>query len=442
MTGRSAILWALGVARLAAPVPGEAATHRVPSEYPTIQGALDVSALGDTVLVAPGTYSDWTISFNGVPIVAMVPDGVIVVSEAGPEQTVIDLAPLEGFGQSAGAFGHFAHTSGQTVIDGFRVTGFPPNSVGVSGSYSALIEIRNCVFEVATPADPGVRRRGISANGSDLHVTDCTFVRCSGPAGSGIHVLGNELTVERCTFIECENQGIRASSEGTLGPNILEVRDCVFQRVSSSLGGCNIQSNHMDHGVVIDGCVFEEPGANGAGGVALSISGVGPKAITANVFRNMNVPATGAAAVYLLEGTAVVDGNTFVDLNQTTWPGVVLKANSVTDLQFSHNIIAHTSDVAVFDIGTPNVISHDCNVFWDNVGGIGIPLSPTDRIADPQFCDPDNGDYTLQGTSPCLPDLSLGCGLIGALGQGCGTVSLTPETWGRIKSGFRTGEGE
>jgi hypothetical protein len=81
-----------------------------------------------------------------------------------------------------------------------------------------------------------------------------------------------------------------------------------------------------------------------------------------------------------------------------------------------------------------------CNIFWDNAGGIGLDLDPTDRIADPQFCDRDNRDYTLQATSPCLPALSLGCGLIGALEQGCGAISVTPQTWGRIKSSFRTGE--
>lgn len=434
------ILWALALVLLATAASVEAATRHVPSEYATIQGALDLSALGDTVLVAPGTYSDWTF-FNLSPTVAIVPDGVVVMSEGGPEQTIIDLSPLDGFGPSTGAFVHFAHTSGQTVIDGFRVTGFPANSVGVSGSYSALITIRNCVFDVATPVDVGVIRRGISTLECDLQVTDCTFLRCSGPAGAGIYVLGNELTVEHCTFIECENQGIRASNEGSIGPNILEVRDCVFRRVSSSLGGCNIQSNHMDHGVVIDGCVFDEPGSDTAGGVALSVGGVGPKAITNNIIYNMNL-TSGSSAIYLLNGTAVVDGNTFVDLHQTTWPGVVFKSNFVDPLQFSHNIIAHTSDVTVFDIGPPFSITLDCNVFWDNVGGLGIPLGPTDRIADPQFCDPDNRDYTLQPTSPCLPDLSLGCGLIGALEQGCGAISVTPQSWGKIKSSFRTGTGE
>ena len=44
-----------------------AATLRVPSQYPTIQGAIDASHSGDTVLVAPGIYSgDLRIHDKGI----------------------------------------------------------------------------------------------------------------------------------------------------------------------------------------------------------------------------------------------------------------------------------------------------------------------------------------------------------------------------------------
>jgi hypothetical protein len=32
---------------------------------------------------------------------------------------------------------------------------------------------------------------------------------------------------------------------------------------------------------------------------------------------------------------------------------------------------------------------------------------------------------------------SLGCGLIGALGQGCGAVAIEPWSWGKIKGAYR-----
>jgi len=52
---------------------------------------------------------------------------------------------------------------------------------------------------------------------------------------------------------------------------------------------------------------------------------------------------------------------------------------------------------------------------------LGCTEQDKDLHEDPLFCDPDNGDYTLDYNSPCVPNLS-GCDdFIGALGVGCGT---------------------
>ena len=56
-------------------------TIRVPLDYPTIQSAINASANGDTVLVAPGTYAE-NINFSG--------KAITVTSEGGPEVTLID----------------------------------------------------------------------------------------------------------------------------------------------------------------------------------------------------------------------------------------------------------------------------------------------------------------------------------------------------------------
>jgi len=61
---------------------------------------------------------------------------------------------------------------------------------------------------------------------------------------------------------------------------------------------------------------------------------------------------------------------------------------------------------------------------------------------DPLFCDPENGDYKLDCNSPCLPGNhpdGVDCGLIGALGQGCGATAVEQTSWGRIKALFGCG---
>ena len=77
----------------ATPVP--AAMLLVPSGYPTIQVAVDSAAAGDTVLVAPGTYTDWEIRYvsSSVPRAACVylKDAVVLLSEQGAQVTIIDM---------------------------------------------------------------------------------------------------------------------------------------------------------------------------------------------------------------------------------------------------------------------------------------------------------------------------------------------------------------
>ncbi|MBZ0266569.1 right-handed parallel beta-helix repeat-containing protein, partial [bacterium] len=419
--------------------PCRATTLHVPAVYPTIQDALGVSGVGDTVLVAPGTYSGYTL-VEDFAFVANLPDGVSLVSEAGPSQTVIDLAPLEGVAYSSVAFGAFFHSTGQTVIDGFRVVGMPSPSAGASVAYSAHVEIRNCVFESPIPADGSTSRKGISSRETDLRVTNCTFIRCSGDDGAGIFHLYAPLVVESCTFIECADQAIRSEGGSGTGPWSSEIRDSVFLRNTSMSGGGAIALQTQPNGAEVTGCVFVESEVVGNVGAAALISGNGPKTVSNNVFRNFNL-ADGAAVLSMIDGTAEVTGNTFVDIQQPApppRPPVITQTTTMLSVVFQNNIVAHTSGEVAID-GGPEYTS-GCNVFWDNADGIGLDLDPTDRIVDPQFCDPDNRDYTLQATSPCLPPLSLGCDLIGALEQGCGTISVTPSTWGRIKSNFRTGE--
>jgi hypothetical protein len=58
--------------------------------------------------------------------------------------------------------------------------------------------------------------------------------------------------------------------------------------------------------------------------------------------------------------------------------------------------------------------------------------------ADPEFCDPESGDYRVRSTSTSLAENSPeGCGVVGNREPGCGTISLEPTSRGRVKGWYR-----
>ena len=59
--------------------------------------------------------------------------------------------------------------------------------------------------------------------------------------------------------------------------------------------------------------------------------------------------------------------------------------------------------------------------------------------ANPLFCNVAQDDLRLDASSPCPPDNSGGCGLIGAHDVGCGTTAVDPTTWGYLKSMWQDG---
>jgi hypothetical protein len=84
------------VATMVLPAIAGATTLRVPSQYPTIYEGLDAAVSGDSVLVAPGTYTATVLRFitlpeGPIPFLAAgyLKGGVTLISEQGPGVTNI-----------------------------------------------------------------------------------------------------------------------------------------------------------------------------------------------------------------------------------------------------------------------------------------------------------------------------------------------------------------
>jgi hypothetical protein len=419
----------LGVALLgAAPVSG-AATLNVPADYATINAALDASTAGDTVLVAPGVYQDYeTRSVPGYgtgTAMAFLKDGVVLRSVGGRDVTEFRHDPAS----TGTAFLAANHASGLTRVEGFSVTGAVQGG-GLSAVFSSAITVLDCRFD-------GVG--GIGLFETDLNVESSEFLNCQASvAGGALSAQDGRIILVGCTFRNC-SPGAVALFGNQGGPvDYAEIRDCWFEGNSSSLGvGGAVRIQAYSAGAVIDGCTFVGNTSSGsAGGVYLPADVNNPEVRNCVFQANMG-NARGGGLYISANGT--VTGNTFYG-NSLGAPsgdaGTALYLSSSGTTQLDNNVFASTSGAKAIDAVGVTVVS-SCNVFWDTPDGIGITPSPTDRIVDPLFCDAPDGDLSLQAGSSCLPANSPGCGLVGALGEGCGAVSVQRMSWGKIKAGFK-----
>ncbi len=120
-----------------------AKTISVPSDYPTIQEAINASSNGDTVLVADGTYQgegNDNIKLNGKEIV--------VKSLNGPEHCIIDGSSAGDY--AAGFVSGYMPVSNDAVIEGFTVQNFNLMGFYIFGSSPVIKKnrIKNCQMAV------------------------------------------------------------------------------------------------------------------------------------------------------------------------------------------------------------------------------------------------------------------------------------------------------
>ena len=437
--GLATIVMAAGLAA----TPAFSAARHVPSEYATINQALDASSAGDSVLVAPGTYTDYEVRDlgDGVPwkSCAFLKAGVVLRSEGGPGATTIDMQHVPGpqaepvLARNVGAV--------ETPVEGFTITGAPLNGHGAF--VVGRVTFRDCVFR---DLDAGESTGGGIAANADLTLIGCEFANCDASGGGAISHANGRIEMYDCWVHDCGRIGVLASGAGFVSSAHIE--GCTFENCFNpgSGGGALQVSNHFG-GMVIRGCRFIDNEAGSTGGAGIALGSLGPGALVENClfWNNRAVGPNGRGGGLSTGGPVTVRGCTFWGNYAPTIAGgdAVEFANSAGGSSLENNVIAGCTGQGAVYVSSSITLSKSCNVFWQNAGGLGITytLGPTDRIVDPLFCDVSSGDFHVMVGSPCLPDGSLGCGLIGAFDQGCGTVSVERTTWGEVKAAYRGPEG-
>jgi hypothetical protein len=242
------------------------------------------------------------------------------------------------------------------------------------------------------------------------------------------------LIVDDTDVERCGNVALFVST-GQLGHHVA-IRDSRFVENQTAIG-----TSVVFEQVLIERCRFE--GNYGIDEWGAVILGNSKFRVHDCLFLNNWVTGSAGGADIYAGGdlVQVIENNTFygtsIDVGSVV--GASLFLQPLYQYIVRNNVFAGVRGGPAIEDAHSGTVIPSCNVFWDNPEGnaVGFTLSATDRQVDPLFCDPPNSDFRVMVGSPCLPDGSIGCGLIGAFGEGCGTVSVDATSWGRLKASFR-----
>ncbi|MFO0828406.1 MAG: hypothetical protein U0572_09675 [Phycisphaerales bacterium] len=160
------------------------ATLMVPGQFPTIQAAIDASANGDVINVAPGTYVEH-IRFKG--------KAITVRGVAGAATTVLD-------GAGVGPVVRFTELEGPgSRLEGVRVTNGASFIGGGILAISSSPTISECIVDACSAVERG---GGLAILAGDPEVSQCTFTNNTARVrGGAVYVASGASPVfEGCTF--------------------------------------------------------------------------------------------------------------------------------------------------------------------------------------------------------------------------------------------------
>ena len=462
---------------LVASITCSAATTHVPSDFPTIQEAVNVSADGDTVLVACGTSYEYDINMkSGVYLRSETGDADCVTIDADSQGTVLrcgivnNLTTVEGFtitgGLAEAAGGGISCCAGcEATLKNLTVSGnrgelggggldislsspiilgcsFLSNrsdlGVGggmhISGSSSAP-RLEGCTFRLNhAPVDGG----GLHIEtGASPEMSDCIFDTNDAERGGGVF-MWNEATATftRCTF---------SDNVAGIGGGLMTVdcsatlTDCEFAGNSSTdRGGAAALQNST---LTAEGCdLIENSSAAFAGGLQAD-SGATVELAGCLFERNHSTYQGGAIRVHN-SSQLTMTGCTLVENGSLTGGG--LAVDDSAPITIGNTIIAFGAEgPAVMCMGALPPQMSCCDIFG-NAGGdwagcvAGLLGIDGNIEQDPLFCGPLSPDpYTLHSNSPCAAEAEPSCGPIGARDVDCGSTPVEDTTWGAVKAQYR-----
>jgi outer membrane protein assembly factor BamB len=351
----------------------------VPSQFSTIQAAIDAAVTGDSVIIAPGTYTgdgNRNISISGktITVRGTDPNNPAIVSS-----TVIDC--------NAAARGFTLDSS--SILDGLTITdgnSFQGAGIYVSSPYSPVIH--NCVITNNSSLASGC---GICSFGGPT-IIGCTITHnYSAAFGGGIHSIGSigddfELTT---TIIDCNISNNSAANRGgaiyiaTYG--LVVVDKCrIINNSSATGGGIYITLGTLD----IYNSIVAANSSQANGGGIYNNGSVSMENCT--IAANKAASTGGGAYGIINAKNSIFWGNT--DSNQTGSGAQISSSSSSVFFSCIKDDNANDANIPFGGAANNNIDDDPLFVREPNDGGDGWGVGDND----------DFGDLHLSKNSPCI----------------------------------------
>ena len=358
----------------------------VPDDFEAIQGAIDESENGDTILVQPGRYVE-NINFDGKAIVVgslfLITENTFYIGN-----TIID-------GDSNGTVVEFINEeSSSTVFRGFTLTNgyveepdsFYPDGGGIHCRRSSPTLTNLLITHCSTEGSGG----GIRLNTADVVLSDIFIRRCRATKlGGGIYAINSEANITRCTITD----NVAGFGGGGIwcngGPAVVD--NCsILRNVTESNGG-GIGSGRCAGIYVINNIIAHNSAGRDGGGIYSPQTSV--SIINNTVFNNSSVNGGG-----IYSTARFIVNNTICKNRVSEYGGGIYCIDSlscIVNCIFWENQASWGSRYAhlFFPNTPPKVQYNDISLDWEGEGNIN---------QNPRFIDWEGDDYTLADDSPCI----------------------------------------
>ncbi len=370
----------------------------VPSEYLTIQAAIEDAFDGDIVLVAPGTYTG-----DGNRDIYFLGKKITVRSESGPENTIIDCNgsyedPHRGF--------NFHELMGvNPTLDGFTITnGYGRREGGAIYAHHTDFTVSNCIFAHNSGSSKSFGG-AILCDYASPKITNCTFT--DNFAGG----TGGAILLHRCTAV-IDNCVLAENSSGYYGGAIYSY-DSSATITNSTIshnsadeegGGIHYYSGNNEDSLTITNCIITGNSVKSqyarGGGIYFYLRDAwyDPLIITNSVIAGNS--AGGQGGGIFCNAPAAITHTTIVN-NTANYDGGGIYAYRNAQIDITNSILWANSPEQINRYGDSEltITYSDVQGGWEGQGNVD---------ADPCFVQPGStcleiqGDYHLLPTSPCI----------------------------------------